>query len=76
MMDTRALSISPMLIRLKRSTLKITPAPLCGPTPPVRAEQHVPVLPYPSSTLVLVPVLAVALPMPGHRWLKSRWCCW
>ena len=48
--------------------LKITPAPLCGPTPRVRAEQHVRVLPYPSATLVLVPLPAVVPPVPGYCW--------
>ena len=45
-MDTRALSISSMVTCLKRSTLDITPAALCGPAPAVQVEQYVPVLPF------------------------------
>lgn len=72
-MDTTALSISPMTTCLKRSTLKITSAALCGPTPPMQVEQHVLVLPCPTATLPPVLVAAVVPSMPGGRWEEGRW---
>ena len=72
-MDTRALSICPMITCLNRSTLDITPAALCGPTPPVQAEQHVLVLPCPSATLLPLLVLAVVPPMADCRREESPW---
>ena len=73
MMDAGAPSISPMITCLKRSTLEITPAALCGPTLPVQVEQHVAVLPCPIATLPPALVPAVVPPTSGYRWEEGRW---